>query len=82
MQRMDRKTQRQLKRAIKAAQYRAKGEDGQRARARRVSQMLHEQLKAENGVERLFEGDIAGIEQFEAEDKERELDENDAPDAS
>ena len=49
MQRASRKQAREVKREIKAFQYRAKGQ-GEKERARRVSAMVNEQLKAENGV--------------------------------
>ena len=44
-----RKDARLLKREIKALTYRDKG-DGEKSKARRVQQMVHEQLKADNGV--------------------------------
>ena len=94
-QRITCKDARLLKREIKAMTYRAKG-PGEKEKARRVSAMVHEQLKADNGVIRAYdEGPgnsehkkafaahlltpetAQGIEEFLAEDAEREKDEND-----
>lgn len=60
-----RKQQRLLRRAIKTAQYRARG-NGEREQARRVSQMVNEQLKPDNGVVQEFEANPMPILQCDS----------------
>jgi hypothetical protein len=103
-QKISKKDARLLKREIKALTYRAKGQ-GEREKARRVSAMVHETIKPENGVimqydegvpnvehqkalaEHFLHGELTpetaqGIEEFEAEDRERALEEEDEGDAT
>ena len=60
--RMTRKQAREVKRAIKHLTYRSK--EGEKEKARRVQQMVHETLKADNGV----------VQQWEAPDYTKPLD--------
>ena len=78
-QKISKKDARLLKREIKLLTYRAKGQ-GEKERARRVLQMVTETIKPENGVimqYELMEETARGIAEFEAEDRERALEEED-----
>jgi hypothetical protein len=52
--RPSRKELRHLRRTVRAMRYKAQGQ-GEKEKARRVSAMIHEQLKADNGVEKQYD---------------------------